>query len=392
MPDFGLTPKGFHRKRYMDVIDSMEARAKNLFGENINLTERSPLGLFLRIVAWSIGILWQVAENVYNSAFVSTAEGNDLDKVALYVGITRRPAEHAAGEVTLTGNDGTVIPENFLVATSDNIFFATTAEATILAGTETVPIYAIEAGTSGNVPAQTITEIINPTAGIDAVINEFAIKGGRNRETDAELRERYTLSVAKGGASTIESIRASLLEVPGVRAAQVLENNTLEADAAGQPPKSVGCLLLGGEAQDIARTILKTKAAGIQAYGTECETVLDDAGQPHTIGFTYAAEVPVYVEVEITRSTAYPVDGDDRIRTAIIQYIGGQDGDGSIYTGLSMSQSVVYTRIIDACYSVPGVEDISLLIGTTEPPAGTGNIPIGVDEAAETDWQRIVVK
>lgn len=389
--DFGLTPQGFKRKRYADVISAMENRARNLFGENINLTERSPLGLFIRVIAWSVTLLWQVAEVVYNAAFVDTATGNDLDKVALYIGIIRMKAKKAIGEVTFTGDNTTIIPAGYLVSTTDDIVFETTDEVVITAGLATATIRAVEPGTQGNVPFNTITEIINPIIGINTVSNAQATTGGRNQETDAEFRTRYALSVAKGGASTIDSIRASLLEVDGVKSARVIENNSNTTDADGRPPKSFESYVLGGVASDVAKTILKAKAAGIQAYGTVQETVQDDAGQNHIIGFTYATEIGIYVNVTIVKSAAYPVDGDKLIRTEIIKYIGGQDEDGSIYVGLSMGQDVVYVQVIKACLKITGVEDAAVTIGIVSPPASTSNISINLTEIAETAWQKVVV-
>ena len=390
MPDFGLTEKGFKRKRYADVLESMEARARSLFGENINLTERSPLGLFLRVIAWSIGLVWQVAESAYNAAYVDTATGNDLDKVALYIGIARRPAIRATGEVTFTGDDTTVVPEGFLVETSDGVQYQTTEEV-VIDGATTVPVEAVNPGISGNVPAGTVTEITNPTAGINTVTNAEAIAGGLNKETDAEFRARYSLSVAKGGASTIDSIRASLLDIPGVRAALVIENNTASTDADGRPPKSFESYVLDGEPEDVAKTILQTKAAGIQAYGTETEIVTDDAGQEHAIGFTYAQEVNIEVNVEIVTNEAYHPDSDNLIRTAIIQYIGGQDEGGQVYAGLGMGDDVIYNRIIKLAMQIEGVENVDITINKVGESPGTSDIEIALTEVAETDWQKVMV-
>ena len=390
MPDFGLTGKGLRRKRYADVLESMESRARELFGENVNLSERSPLGLFLRLIAWSIGTVWQVVEDVYNSAFVDTAEGHNLDKVALYIGITRRPATRATGKVTFSGDDGAVIEEGFLVETEDEIRFETTEEVEISAGEAEANVRAVDPGTDGNVPADTITEIVNPIEGLDSVTNEEETEYGRNKETDAELRERYLDSVAKGGASTIDSIRASLLDIDDVRAALVVENNTMDT-VDGRPPKSFESYVLDGDAKDIAKTILKTKAAGIQAHGTESETVEDDAGQEHTIGFTYANEVIIEVDITVTTNEEYPEDGDERMVTEIIRYIGGEDEDGEIYAGLSMGEDVIYTQTIKACYRVPGVDDVNVTINKVGEAAGTDNISIELTEVAETDYTKVSV-
>jgi len=387
---FGLTEKGFKRKRYADIIEEKESRARELFGENVNLGEQSPLGLFIRLNAWEESLAWQVAEDVYFSAFVDSATGTSLDRVAQYIGIVRSPATRAAGAVKFEGDNGTVIEEGFLLETEDGIQFKTTEEVEIDGGEITAEIRAVEPGTDGNVPANTITEIVNPIEGLDSVKNDEETTGGSNKETDAELRERYINSVAKGGASTVDSIRASLLDTEGVRSALVIVNSENE-EVDGRPPKSFESYVLGGEAEDIAKTILQTGAAGIQAYGQETETVEDDAGQEHTIGFTYATEVDIYVDVTVTTNEEYPEDGDESMVTEIVKYIGGEDEDGQVYTGLSMGDDVIYTQIIKACYRVPGVEDVDVNIGTSPDPTGTENISIDTTEVAETAYEKVGV-
>ena len=65
--NWGLTERGFLRPSYADLLDAFEVKAKELFGSTVNLSVRSPLGIFLRIFAWFAGLTWQLAEDVYNS-------------------------------------------------------------------------------------------------------------------------------------------------------------------------------------------------------------------------------------------------------------------------------------------------------------------------------------
>ena len=63
--NWGLTERGFLRPSYADLLDAFEVKAKELFGSTVNLSVRSPLGIFLRIFAWFAGLTWQLAEDVY---------------------------------------------------------------------------------------------------------------------------------------------------------------------------------------------------------------------------------------------------------------------------------------------------------------------------------------
>ena len=66
---WGLTECGFHCPTYTEILNALEYKAREFFGAKANLTVRSPLGLFLRIFAWAIHLLFQLAEDVYNSRF-----------------------------------------------------------------------------------------------------------------------------------------------------------------------------------------------------------------------------------------------------------------------------------------------------------------------------------
>lgn len=390
----GLTGDGFNRLTYADLIERQQAKARELFGENVNLSERSPLGLIIRLFAWALALVWQLAEAVYNAAYVDTATGRDLDKVGRYIGITRRDATYATGVVTFTGTAGAGIDAGTIVSTEDDIMFYVPLNWQIPAGETTVDvdIVAVDVGTMYNVPPATITEILELVGDeddISAVTNAAATSGGMEQETDAELRARYLVSVARGGASTIDSIRATLLDIEDVRAALVVENTTMEWDPGpeptGQPPKSIECFVLGGEAADIGQAILETKAAGILAHGVETETVADEGGQEHDIGFTYADEVDIYVIAAVGGGAEFG-ENYDAVRTAIIQYIGGTDADGTVYSGLSMGEWVIHSRLIAACHSVPGVEEAGVYVGIAPAPDQEDNVVIAATEVAETNY------
>jgi uncharacterized phage protein gp47/JayE len=361
-----LDSQGFKRKRYADLIVEMEAKARELYGETVNTSERSPLGILLRIFAWFLSKPWEKAEDVYYSAYINTAQGIQQDRLGPYVGITRIPEQFAEGSVSFTGVAGYTIAAGFSVRTTAGNYFTTLNDITLDgSGLGTALVRATVAGARGNVAAGTITVIVNPNPNVTSVTNASAAVGGREKETDPEFRERFQLSVSGGGASTLDSIRGALLRLAGVRAATVIENTGLATDSAGRPGKSFQAYVLGGDSDAIAQSILDTKAAGIESYGDVSRIVTDVAGLEHTVKFSYAAELSVHVNVDITRNDQYPLDGDAQIRSAIIRYIGGEDSDGSLYSGLGMGEDVIFTKLISAIFKVEGIEDVSLEVATT---------------------------
>lgn len=388
----GLSKDGFKRKTYNEILEDAQTRARELYGENVNLSDRSPLGLFIKIIAWGMSILWQLAEKVYFSAFVDDADGIDLDKVAKNIGKTRKGPEKSRGAVTIDGTEGVTIPADFIVGTQNDVIFKPTKAVTIdNNGEAVVEIEAVKSGAGGNVPANTITKIITPIAGINQVTNNEPTHGGRDAETDAELRERYYQSGgAIAGAATTDGVRATLLEVPGVRAAITIQNTSMEVDNEGRPPKSIHCYVLGGKPEDIANAILSSKAGGIETYGSETETVKDLSGQEQIIKFSFAEVVPVYIRMTIRRSTKYPLDGDSRIRTALVRYIGGEDADGVIYSGLAMKENVVYYQLTKVA-GIDGVDDLDLEVSIDGANWDKSSIEIASNQKAETSHENVVI-
>lgn len=383
MDNFGLDDKGFKRKSYTDVLEGMENRAKELFGEDINLSNFSPLGMFLKVISWGIAVIWQLAEKVYYSAYIDDAEGINLDKVARNIGVIRRGKEYSFGEVTLTGVEGTVIvPDDLIVATKDGVNFQPTTTVTIgVGGNATVRVKSLVAGVKSNVPTNSITEIVTPIVGLNSVSNLDPTIGGRNAETDTEFRERYYQSLSKQGSSTINSITASLYAIETVRTALVLENVTMNV-VGGRPPKSIQAYVLGGESKDIANAIFNTKPAGIETSGTETETITDISGVEHTVKFSYAVEKPIYVKIDLTKSPMYRSDGDTLIKSALVKFIGGTDTDGQTYSGLNIGDDVVLTKLISIVSNIEGVLDFDIKIGLSSGVVSANNIVIEQTEVA----------
>ena len=115
--DWGLTDAGFRRPTYAELLDALEYKARELFGSKANLTVRSPLGIFLRIYAWMLNLLFSTLEDVYNSRFVDTAVGHSLYNLGRAIGLRLLGAQKAVGYLTFTGEVGTEVPEGYLAET-----------------------------------------------------------------------------------------------------------------------------------------------------------------------------------------------------------------------------------------------------------------------------------
>jgi uncharacterized phage protein gp47/JayE len=387
-----LDKSGYKRKTYDDLLNEMTTRTKQLFGEDANVSDRSVLGRLIRIMAWFLSLVWKDNEDVYYSSNLDDATGKNLDRILPRYGITRNPAEHAVGTIQINGTPDYTVPAGFTVATKLDVFFET-IETIVLdsSGNGEGQIRAIQSGQSGNVGAGLITEIVNPDSNISTVTNALPTSGGREEETDLEARARAKNSGEGLGKATVPSIRASLSKLPGVRAVTVIENYMDEPDQYGTPMRSFQTFILGGDNQEIADAIFNTKAAGIRPYG-DVETVVKDiGGHEHKVYFSRASEVKIYQKIVITKNPAFPVDGESKIKTALIQYIGGEDASGSLYTGLNMGDDVIHSKLISIIYKIDGIEDVTLSLSTDGINYAESNVNIDIFQVAQADAEAIEV-
>lgn len=391
---FGVTEYGFKKKTRQDLVASMEVTARSLFGDDVNLTDKSPLGMLINLFSFPLAEDWQTGEDVYNSAYIDTSVGASLRGVGKFIGITQKNASFSTVLQTFSGTEGTVIPLGFKVetATEKPISFETTESGVIDAsGSITLKVQCVQPGEIGQVPANTITVITTPISGLDSTTNSTATDGGYDRETDFAFRERYKDSVAIGGSSTTDSIRASLLDLLNVRSTLVRENQTAVIDGNGLPPKSVEAIVLGGDDKTIAQTILDTKAGGIEAYGSIVIGVKDKAGNTHQIGFSRPTIKDIYVTVNVIKNAAYPLNGDTLIQDQVIAYIGGINSVGDDFQGLNVGEDVIFLKVTSAIDQIPGIDDMTVKVGLTSNPTQSANIVISNTEIAETDADKVQV-
>ena len=387
--EWGVTERGFRRPTYVELLNAIEYKARELFGERAVLTVRSPLGIFLRIFAWMLNILFALMEDVYNSRFVDTAVGTSLYNLGRAIGLSLLPAQKASGYVTFSGAAGTAIPTGFLVKTVAGYQYAVLVDGRIGAdGTVILPVQAVGTGADYNADAGTVKEIVNPLDGVSSCVNASALTGGRWRESDEEFRDRYYKSVDFAGGVNADAIAGEILQnVEGVYSAICYENDSDEVDALGLPPHSFEVVAYGGLDEEVAKAIFRRKAGGIQTYGGKTIPVVALNGQSYDIHFSRPATVPIYVKVyDLEVDTNFPWDGESRIKSALISFIGGD-----VQGGLPIGTDVLYMALPGAILSVPGVVDFSLSIGTSAGGLSTKNIPIGTREKAVTTADAITV-
>lgn len=388
-----LTAAGFKRMRVADYLPLIQEQARELFGEDADLSDRTPLGRFIYLQALQRAEDNEVAEQVWNSRFVDTSEGASLDSNVKRALLTRKRWLKASGVVVLNLNKGTTVPAGYLFRTLYNVYFKTLEEvAAVEDGNYRVNVEALEYGVIGNVESGDISIIVNHIEGINSVTNTDAFFNGQDEESDEELQDRYYNSLSKTGARRIETLEANVLdEVPGVRACVVIENEGHVYDSEGRPPHSFETVILGGEDETIAHAIFKKKPGGIRAYGTSATfTFTDDRGLSHEVGFTRARSIPIYVKIYRKINNQYPLNGDQQLIKRAVEYIGGTY-DGTVYNGVGMSANVILARLESRLFAVEGLVDVRVELSINGTDYEASNVIIAFPEVAESDASKVEV-
>lgn len=386
--DWGLTDAGFRRPTYAELLDALEYKARELFGSKANLTVRSPLGVFLRIFAWMLNLLFSTLEDVYNSRFIDTAVGASLYNLGRALGLRLLGAQKAVGYLTFTGENGVEVPEGFLAETTAGMQYVTVSSGVIRDGEVTLPATAVSSGPDSNTAEETITTITNPKLGIESVTNIKPFEGGRNTETDAEFRERYYKSVDFAGGVNIDAIVAEVYEsVEAVIAVTGEENDTDFESASGLPPHSFEVVAYGGLDEEIAKAIFRRKAAGIQTFGNTTVAVLGASGQTFNVSFSRPTPVKVWVQVtDLVTDRHFPLDGVEQIKRSLVSFIGGNTRGG-----LNIGQDVILVVLPTEVLKVPGVVDFNLQISPDGENFGWDNIKIAARQKAVTEESMVSV-
>ncbi len=388
--NWGLTEKGFNRPTYTTLLNALEYKARELYGDSINLTVRSPLGLFLRIIAWVWNILWACLEDIYNSRFVDTAAGTSLYSLGRNIGMQLLPEGKATGYITVSGTSGTRVPAGFLVSTNGGLQYVVTSAVTIGSeGSVLAIIKAVKTGTEYNTAAGTVQVIVNPSSvsGITSIYNKKEITGGREKETDNDFRDRYYKSVDYAGGVNADAIRASLLnDVEGVSSAYIYENDQdIFDEVYNLPAHSMEAVVYGGLDEAVAQAIYARRAAGIQTLGSSEIDVLTASGQTMKIRFSRPSPRRIWIRITNLKTTKdFP--GNGAIKEALLEYIGD-----STSGGLNIGVSVVYIKLPGIINSVLGVADFDLEISSDGINYVKENIPIGYREKALTDVEAVII-
>lgn len=330
--------------------------------------------------ARELAVLRKQLALVYDSAFVDSAEGSDLDRVVALLAISRRRSGYASGKVRFFRDTPApadiFIPEDTRLSTALNppAAFATTAPKVLRRGQLAVEaeVRALLPGAAALVAERSISVIDRGILGLSGVENAAPTVLGGAGETDVELRLRAKKVLERAGRATPRALALALAEAAGLKDNDIniveelaLRPGVVKLFVAREPEATLAAL--------VEQAVLATRAAGIRvehnlavalpftpdsslpviAERDEGETHEDPPGG----GFQLALALDVTVFPDNPRIAGAE---RDKLETALKATL-MSEVDASAIGGV-----LVYNRLVSQMMALPGVLDLVLLLAPRE--------------------------
>lgn len=247
-------------------------------------------------------------------------------------------------------------------------FVVTGAEAQII-DSVTVPVEALVAGAAGNAGAGTIVRLASGLNGITAVTNTLAATGGRDIESDVDLKTRFKSYVAEPPGSGNRADYKKWAKEASV----VVGDVDVQPLWAGNGTVKVFFLKTDGTVPDAG--IIAT----VQAYIDPAPTGTGAGKAP--IGATVTVQAPVAVPIDVNVTITY-VGGYDQqtVKDAITASL------RAYLSSVPIAGTIRLNDVGNAIHDTPGVLDYSgLQIRRDVVAFGTANIVLAAGEKGVID-------
>lgn len=391
-----LDNTGYSAPDITELQTNMSQTAKDLFGALFDTSTNSAAGHFIGVTSIELVNAFNDLLELYSNLNPNTAEGRMLENLALLGGLIRKNRAFSTGIVTFTGTPGTDIPADTVLTVdgdSDRRFLTRSQVTVGPGGTVSVRVIAETAGSTA-APAGTLINIEAAIPGITSVTNAKDITPGTDEiESDALLRSRRNNTLSIGGNGTAAAIKAALLQLDGVTAVRVINNDTFEYQPRGdgiyfRPPKSIECVVEGGDEVEIVETIALTKSASTEAFGMTMAQYTDFLDNIHQIRYSRPDSVDITIEVSyrVYSEETFPSDGESLIVSEILEFA---------ETEYDLGKDVLRDRLYVPVFDVPGIANVDIRIGRGDalPSASLSedDIPIELFEKANITEANISV-
>jgi hypothetical protein len=376
VPGIQFTDAGLVLPSESAILAGVQADIDAAFGGGVNPALETPQGQIASSTTAIIGDVNNQFVYLANSVDPAFASGRFQDAIGAIYFLTRLPAQPTTLQIECIGLVNVVITVGAQIQDlNGNIYACTTAGTIPPGGAITLPFAALSTGPIA-VPSSNAVEIFQAIPGWDTVTCTSGIIG-RTVEGRAAFELRRQQSVALNSVGMLDSILGSVLNVPGVVDAFVLDNPTATAPTIGGVtlnPNSVYVAVAGSFTPlDVAEAIWIKKPPGCAYTGNTSVTVTDPnpiyATPPsYTVLFETAVNTPIFFAITIRNGTSVPSTALAQVQAALDSAFSGSDGGVIPRIGSEIFASRFYSNI---ALLGAWAQIISLQIGCINVPSAT---------------------
>nr|DAD87329.1 MAG TPA: Baseplate J like protein [Myoviridae sp. ctCop38] len=382
---------GLHIPTYNDILEDMITSMKQIYGDDIYLDNSSPDYQLLSIFALKQSDTLQAMAYAYNARSPETAIGTSLDSVVKLNGIKRKAASKSTCQVKITGTPFTQIVDG---AVRDRAGLTWDLPSSVVIDSSGTTYTVATCRTAGAVSALAgdISQIETPTYGWVSVTNEVAAVLGNAQETDAQLRERQTISTANPSQTMLDGTKGAIAALKNVSRYAVYENDTnvssvTDDNPYGLPAHSVTCVVEGGTNEDVAEAIFLHKGIGCYTNGDVEVQYTDQNDYINRVRFFRPVYKDIFVKVVLKKYTGYISTMTVKVREAVYNYL------AALTIGSDVSASVLSNIITDCNPSLTkpifGIKELKL--GLSKSSMAAQDIDIGFKEIPNPAYANIEV-
>ena len=293
-----------------DILAEYQSLFKTIFGD-INTDPSTPQGQIITSLTQIDLATISYLENLAN-AFFFGGSGDFLDKWAwnLYR-VTRKQGTPSSVIIKITGRPTTDIPNDFTISDGSENYIIE-APTRIGENGEVIAKFNNIAINDFVAKANTITQIVTNIDGVERVNNENNATQAIFRETDAELFHRCLYFGSTATNSSFRSILANVAQVKGVNriaGAENVANQNKIINGVELTPHSICIVVDGGEAQEIAEAIQKSRATGCDMVG-DIEIPLYIDKQKYIYRFYRPKTVAIKAKVTVSQANSGLIRAD----------------------------------------------------------------------------------
>ena len=293
-----------------DILAEYQSLFKTIFGD-INTDPSTPQGQIITSLTQIDLATISYLENLAN-AFFFGGSGDFLDKWAwnLYR-VTRKQGTPSSVIIKITGRPTTDIPNDFTISDGSENYIIE-APTRIGENGEVIAKFNNIAINDFVAKANTITQIVTNVDGVERVNNDSNAIPAIFRETDAELFNRCLYFGSTATNASFRSILANVAQVKGVNriaGAENVANQNKIINGVELTPHSICIVVDGGEAQEIASAIQKSRATGCDMVG-DIEIPLYIDKQKYIYRFYRPKTVAIKAKVTVSQANSGLIRAD----------------------------------------------------------------------------------